>query len=269
MGAVVEPGRPKASRGAARVTRRAVVGGAVWVAPTVAAAVGAPAAAASGGCTPVRLVADWTSASYTRTGPTTGVYTWVDPLGDGSVPVLTLTIAATPVGSEFSTVRADNLVGTAGPTGGANQPGLELALALLRNTTTSTVTGADYTFTFSRPVSNLSFVLAGIDGVGFNANANGSGAERLSLAPGAATGVVVDSSYLTGAGTPNNPWRRKPNSVPDAVSLPATSSAGDVNVTAASLAAFTLSYRLLDSTSSPGTPYAVYLTPFTFTLPCP
>jgi hypothetical protein len=251
------------------VRRRSLVTGAVWATPAILVAAAAPAVAASAGCTPVQLVADWTSASYVRTGPTTGVYTWVNPLGNGSIPVLTLTIGANLVGPAFTSLRTSNLMGMAGPTGGGNLPGLELALALLRSTTSSTVTGADYTFTFSRPVTNLAFAVTDIDGTGFNANAHSGGAERLSLPAGPISGVVANGSYLTGTGTAVDPWRRKPNSSPSLLDLPKTSNAGNVNVTAASLAAFTLSYRLLDDTSSPGTPYSIWLTPFRFTLLCP
>lgn len=251
------------------VARRSLVTGAVWATPAILLAAAAPAAAASAACAPVQLVADWTSASYVRTGPTTGVYTWVDPLGNGSIPVLTLTVSATLVDPAFTILRTSNLMGEAGPTGGENVPGLELALALLRSTTSSTVTGADYTFTFSRPVTNLAFAVTDIDGTGFNANAHSGGAERVFLSATPISGVVANASYLTGSGTATNPWRRKPNSSPSLVDLPNTSNAGNVNVTAASLAAFTLSYRLLDATSSPGTPYSIRLTPFAFTLLCP
>lgn len=253
----------------ARVARRSLVTGAVWSAPAILIATAAPAAAASAGCAPVRLVADWTSPFYVRTGPTTGVYTWVDPLGNGSIPVLTLTVSATVVGPAFTTLRASDLAGTPGPTGGSSAPGLELALALLRSTTSSTVTGADYTFTFSRPVTTLGFAVTDIDGTGFNANGRGAGAERVFLSGAPISGVVATASYLTGSGTAVDPWRRKPNSSPSLVDLPPTSNAGNVDVTAASVSSFTLGYRLLDNTSSPGAPYSISLTPFAFTLPCP
>jgi hypothetical protein len=251
------------------VARRSLVTGAVWATPALLVAVAAPAAAASAGCAPARLVADWTSASYVRTGPTMGVYTWVDPLGNRSIPVLTLTVSASVVNPAYSGLRAADLTGTAGPTGGSSAPGLELALALLQSTTSSTVTGADYTFTFSRPVTNLAFAVTDIDGTGFNASTNSSGAERVSLSGGPISGAVANASYLTGGGTVADPWRRRPNSSPSLADLPSSLNAGNVDVSAATLAAFTLSYRLLDNTSTPGTPYSIWLTPFTFTLLCP
>ncbi|QGN58966.1 hypothetical protein [Nostocoides sp. HKS02] len=252
------------------LSRRLVVKGAVWTTPAVILATAAPAAAASNACTPAQLVTDWTSAAYTRTSPTTGVYTWVNPLGNGSVPVLTLTVTATIVGPTFSTVNPNNLSGTAGPIGGTPGPGLDLGLTRLRNTTNTTVTGADYSFAFSQPVLNASFTIADIDGTAFNGNSNNAGAERVFLtSTSAMAGTVQDTAYLTGTGTSADPWRRRPNSVPTMASLPNTSTAGDVPVTAAALSQFTVGYRLLDNTSTGAANYNVWLTPILVTLPCP
>lgn len=247
-----------------------MVKGAVWTTPAVILATAAPAAAASNACTPAQLVTDWTSAAYTRTSPTTGVYTWLNPLGNGSVPVLTLTVTATVVGPTFSSVNANNLTGTAGPIGGTPGPGLDLGLTRLRSTTNTTVTGADYTFAFSQPVLNASFTIADIDGAAFNGNSNNAGAERVSLSSASAmAGTVQNTAYVTGSGTSADPWRRRPNSVPPMSALPNTSTAGDVHVTAAALSQFTLGYRLLDNTATGSAGYNIWLTPILFTLPCP
>lgn len=256
------------------MSRRAVVAGAAWSAPAVLLATAAPARAASTACQPVRLVTDWASASYVRTSATSGTYTWVNPLGNGSIPVLTLTITASVVGPAFSSLAPANLTSTAAPTGGQAVPGLDLSLNLLQHTTNSTVTGADYTFTFSQPVTNLSFTIADIDGTYFGNNSSNSGAERVSLSsPSPISGTVADSAYLTGSGTLADQWRRRPNFTPNQTNLANTSSAGNVSVTSSALSTFTTSLRLLDNTSALSSPpagsYNIWITPITFTLLCP
>lgn len=253
------------------VPRRAVVAGGAWVAPAVLLATAAPAAAASAPpCQPVQLATDWTSAAYVRTSATSGTYTWVNPLGNGSIPVLTLTISAAVVGPAFTSIAPADLTGTAGPTGGQSVPGLDLSLNNTQNTTNTTNTGADFTFAFSQAVTNLSFAITDIDGAYFNGNSANSGAERVTLSsPSAISGSIVDSSYLTGTGVAGDPWRRKPNSTPNVINLPGSSSAGNVNVTSAALSQLTIGYRLLDNTTAKPANDNLFLTPIMFTLLCP
>lgn len=253
------------------VSRRAVVAGGAWVAPAVLLATAAPAAAASTPpCQPVQLATDWTSAAYVRTSATSGTYTWVNPLGNGSIPVLTLTIGATVVGPTFTTIAPANLTGTAGPTGGQAVPGLDLSLDAIQNATNTTITGADYTFAFSQAVTNVSFGITDIDGSYFSGNSANSGVERVALSsPSAITGTVANAAYLTGTGTPADQWRRRPNSTPNVVNLPGSSSAGNVNVTSAALSQFTIGFRLLDNITAKPSNDNLFLTPIMFTLLCP
>lgn len=254
------------------VSRRAVVAGAAWATPAIIAATAAPARAASAPpCAPIQLVTDWTSASYARTSASTATYTWIDPLGNGSVPVLTLTIASTVVGPTFTSLAAANLAGSAGPTGGQSLPGLDLSLNLLQHTTATTNTGADYTFTFSQAVTNVAFTVTDIDGIYFGGVNTNSGAERVTLSsPSPISGTVTSSGYLTGTGVTGDPWRRRPSSTPNLSDLAKSSSNGNVSVTSAALTQFTLGFRLLDSTSNVALgSYNLWLTPITFTLLCP
>jgi hypothetical protein len=234
-------------------------------------ATAAPAAAASAPpCQPVQLATDWTSAAYVRTSATSGTYTWVNPLGNGSIPLLTLNISAAVVGPTFTTIAAADLTGAAGPTGGQAVPGLDLSLNLNQDTTNTTNTGADFTFAFSQAVTNLSFAITDIDGTYFNNLSSNSGAERVTLAsPSAISGSVVDSGYLTGTGVVGDAWRRRPNSIPNVINLPGSSSSGNVNVTSAALSQFTVGFRLLDNTTAKPSNDNLFLTPIMFTLLCP
>lgn len=256
----------------AQIGRRTLVAGAAWSAPAILLATAAPAAAASvPPCRPVTLVTDWTSSSWVRTSASTGTYTWVNPLGNGSIPVLTLTITASVVGSSFTSLASGNLTGTAGPTGGFSQPGLNLSINLTKKTTTTTDTGADFLFSFSQPVTGLTTTITDIDGGYLGGNSSNSGAERVRLSsPSAITGTITDSAYLTGTGTSTDAWRRRPNSTPNVNNLLNTSSAGNVALTSAALSSFTLGFRVLDTTSTafPAN-YNLWLTPIMFTLLCP
>jgi hypothetical protein len=256
----------------AQIGRRALVAGAAWSAPAIVLATAAPAVAASlPACKPVTLVTDWTSTSWVRTSGIAGTYTWINPLGNGSIPVLTLTVTATVVGPLFTSLAAADLTGTAGPTGGFSQPGLDLSLNLTKKTTTTTDTGADFLFAFSRPVTNLSTTITDIDGGYLGGNSSNSGAERVRLSsPSPIAGTITNSAFLTGTGTSTDAWRRRPNSTPNVSGLAKTSNAGNVAVASAALSSFTLGFRLLDTTSgSFPNSYNLWLTPFTFTLLCP
>lgn len=279
MGGSLRTGRPPVAATAREpltrrgsVPRRAVVAGGAWVAPAVLLATAAPAAAASTPpCQPVQLATDWTSAAYVRTSATSGTYTWVNPLGNGSIPVLTLTVTATRVGTAFTSLGAANLTSTAAPIGGQSVPGLDLNLILDQHTTNTTNTGADYTFAFSQAVTNVSFTLTDIDEAYFNNLATNSGTERVTLgSPSAMSGSIVNSGYLTGTGVAGDAWRRRPNSTPNVDNLANSSSAGNVNVTSAALSQFTVGYRLLNNTSATGgSGFNIWLTPIMFTLLCP
>jgi hypothetical protein len=255
----------------AQIRRRTLVAGAAWSAPAILLATAAPAVAASvPPCKPVTLVTDWTSSSWMRTSATTGTYTWVNPLGNGSIPVLTLTVTASVVGSSFTSLASGNLTGTAGPTGGFSQPGLDLSLNLTKKTSNTTDTGADYLFAFSQPVTGLSTTITDIDGTYFNNTSSNSGAERVRVSsPSTITGTVANSSYLTGTGTIADPWRRRPNSTPNLLDLADTSNAGNVALSSPALSSFTVGFRLLDNTTAPPANYNIWLTPIMFTLLCP
>lgn len=255
----------------AQLGRRTLITGAAWSAPAILLATAAPAAAVSlPTCTPAILVTDWTSSSWVRTSATTGTYTWINPLGNGSIPVLTLTVTASVVGPSFTSLAPANLTGTAGPTGGFSQPGLDLSLNLTRATSNTTDTGADYLFSFSQPVTGFSTTIADIDGAYFGGISSNSGAERVRLSsPSAITGTITKSAYLTGSGTSSDQWRRRPNSTPNLTDVANASNDANVALASAALSSFTLGFRLLDNTSTPPANYNLWLTPMAFTLLCP
>ncbi|QGN56852.1 hypothetical protein [Nostocoides sp. HKS02] len=80
---------------------------------------------------------------------------------------------------------------------------------------------------------------------------------------------MTDSAYLTGTGTAPDPWRRRPNSTPNLLNLPQTSSSGNVSVTSAALSQFSVGYRLLENSTPKPSNYNVFLTPISFTVLCP
>lgn len=182
-----------------------------------------------------------------------------------------MTVTSTVVGPAFASLAVPNLTAVPGPTGGQSVPGLALSLNLLQHTTNLTNTGADYTFTFSRPVTNLAYTVTDVDGTYFGGISSNSGAERVTLSsPSPISGTPTNPAYLTGTGVSGDAWRRRPNSTPNVIDLAKTSASGNVSVTSAALSQFTLGFRLLDSTTAVGAGnFNLWLTPFTFTLLCP
>ena len=152
-----------------RPSRRTVARAAAWTVPVVAVATAAPAYAASPCDRRFNANFDWDGPSntFTRTSGTSATATY-DPDGaSGPVPALTLTAAASYVGNmrsgaEFSGNGNSNFT-IATQVGGLGVSGLQLE----QSTTSSSPQGYNdrgtYTFTFSRPVSNLQFTITDID----------------------------------------------------------------------------------------------------------
>lgn len=161
-------------RVAARPTRRTVTRAAVWTVPVVAVATTAPAFASSGCNQRNGQVLDWDGVGviYTRTSAT-AARAALDPDGAGSAPTLTLDVAASYTGnmqpgSENGDTSQTMTIAPA--VGGLGVSGLSLmqstTSASPNNTNKQAVGYGDrgsYTFTFSRPVSNLDFTITDID----------------------------------------------------------------------------------------------------------
>lgn len=150
-----------------RPTRRSVTRAAAWSVPVIAVATAAPAYAASP-CDPrTGAVLDWDGAAttYTRTSNVASVATF-DPDGSGPVPALRLDVAAAYEGNMRSGYESG---ATPNPSLRVTAPvgGLGSGISLWQATTSATGQGRNdrgaYTFTFSRPVSNLDFTITDID----------------------------------------------------------------------------------------------------------
>lgn len=145
-------------------TRRAVVRGAAWSAPTIALVGNAPAIAASSPCQPVPVIVDWQSAQYTRVNASSGYY--VIPLSDGTT--IRMNISSTwsnmdpgGVANADGGTADDNLQLSAFNIGGTGQPGLVLHQ---NNYNYPYTTGQqNVTFTFDRQLSTIDFAVTDVD----------------------------------------------------------------------------------------------------------
>ena len=153
-----------------RASRRNVVRGAAWSVPVIAVATAAPAFAASP-CDPrTNQVLAWdstTTTNWTRTNSRSGSASY-DPDGNGAIPALTLSVSTGYTGNmrpgyEFPNNRQNPSLRVSTPVGGLSASGL----ALYQSTTSTSPQGRNeigtYTFTFSRPVTNLRLTLTDID----------------------------------------------------------------------------------------------------------
>ncbi|WP_341975215.1 hypothetical protein [Microbacterium sp. LWO13-1.2] len=240
-------------------SRRAVVRGAAWSLPVIAAALATPMAAASVTCT---TTISSGAAVYSRLSATSSVFTWVNLFGDGKD--LTLTLAAVPNGASNMTINTtNNLRLDASTQGGEAQPSVHLALdtADLRNLGG----GQRVTFSFALAgapvtVNNLSYKIKDIDG--FQALDGRGGAERVYVSDGSGS---YNSDWIEGAGTGTEPWR--PSTASPNPEVAAGSAAGNVNVAVASVSAFNLTFVANNSGRAIGDrpPQNIWVGPFTFT----
>ena len=152
-----------------RPTRRTVARAAAWTVPVVAVATAAPAFAASPCDQRLNANFDWDGPSntFSRTSSTSAVATY-DPDGSaGPVPALTLTAAASYTGNmksgaEFSGNGNNNFT-LATQVGGLGISGLQMEQATTSTSPQGYNDRGTYTFTFSRPVTNLQFTITDID----------------------------------------------------------------------------------------------------------
>lgn len=168
------------------VSRRSVTAGTLWSAPAVAIAAAAPAVAVSA-C--VTYTGAFTQPSSYNPVPLS--YTFRG--SDGS----TVTVSLSTASYGGKTLLSNNLTAAGNVNKGYNGMG-DLATDGLQLQQQGTG-GQRLTFTFSQPVSNLSFVVADID------NSGKQYRDSVTLSP--APTSVVNGSSLTGSGGTGDPLR--------------------------------------------------------------
>lgn len=240
-------------------TRRAVVASLAWSVPTVAVAMAAPAFAVSPRCLKPTAVT-WNSANYQRSSATKGTYTVADPDGAaGPLQGMTITVANTYTGTNTylsqqfipsgSTTRPSfNLTAfTGSPSiGGATGP-LALHQAPKDNAKKSnSLTDANKTittFTFSQPVTSLSFSITDID------SALNDFQDAVALGSATPyTATIRNTATVTGKGTVSTPWQAVSPTAP----VPNDSTNGTVDVRfTGTVTSFTITYwNIASSTQS-------------------
>lgn len=219
-----------------QTTRRTLIRGAAWSAPVVAVAGSTPAVAASTDpCEPVPVTIDWQSARYTRVSASSGYYTI--PLSDGTT--ITMQIKSTwsqmapgGVASSDGGTADDNLRLSKFNIGGTGQPGLVLHQNNYRYP--GSYGYQTTTFTFSRPVSTLTFAVSDIDA------SKGDFRDAVSLSTNL-TGTP--SSTLTTQAYNGSTWY-----VPKTYTLVDNAlGAANVNVSGTDITSFSLKYSNFDT----------------------
>lgn len=213
-----------------RPSRRTVTRAAAWSVPVVAAATAVPAYAAS--CTPVTVTAT-NATSATRVSNLEWRATF-DADGNGPLPGNVLTVKAAYTAG--MAVRDDGPNGTndnftiQNPVGGLNTYGLVLAQRLNNGANTGAI--GRYTFTFSKPVTGLTFTLTDID------STTGDFWDAVWLTSGFTSSNR--SAGMTGDGTQGNPFRQSNGNT--AVNN-ASGNNGNVTISyPGTISTFTLSY---------------------------
>ncbi len=160
------PAEVAARRPLGRPSRRAVLATGAWATPVLAAGLAAPAAAASP-CLPAAYLLNWGVTPYTRTSDSrSGTATITAPAAP-TAPAVTLSITSVFSGSmvPISGTGLGNLIVYTSTIGGTSQQGLMFYQSFNPSSTTNgdRANRQTTTFTFSQPVSNLSFIVTDID----------------------------------------------------------------------------------------------------------
>lgn len=248
-------------------SRRNVVRTAAWTVPVVAAAVGAPAFAASCGTTSYTWRLDWSNddatdqftTSYptptTVSGVQTGVATITGPAG-------TVPVAVTFTSQMYGTMQrdADNLrvssvlSPAANNVGGLNQ-GAGLNVSHQDPIPSGRDNRQEVSISFDRAVTGLSFTIADID------RQSGDWNDRVELT-GSRTyaGPNISGNGTNGPGGSNNAWRPD-----DAGNAGNSSSHGNLTVTYSGTIAASSPIVLTFWNSSGNGNQRIFLSDFTFT----
>lgn len=253
-------------------SRRNVVRTAAWTVPVVAAAVGAPAFAASCGTTSAAYTLTWNTVTYgtstSGSGATlakVGTATVAGPSGTTPVAV---TFTSTNVGTD--TRSADNLTVDASTYPNVGNSGSTGLLLQHRNIVVGRGSRQEVAIHFSRPVTGLAFTISDIDANNaFGSNQSADFYDRVELSGSRSFTTTTRSGsnkYVIGtgvAGSENNanegPWRMYNNST---VATDNGDTSGNVNVTYnGSVQDITLTYWNARGTGN----QAIFLGTFTFT----
>lgn len=227
---------------AVRPSRRSVTRAAAWTVPVIAVAAAAPAYAAS--CA-LRKVTVANVTAFNRASATSWTATF-DPDGNGPLPSNVLTVRATyDTGRNGQSMSVRNDAGTAAggvndnftiqpQVGGLGTYGLVLAQRPTQDTPPAPLDAfGHYRFSFTRPVSNLTFTLTDID------SASDDFLDSVVLSPGFTYAPLP--ATMQGVGTLANPFR--PKSVNSPIDN-TNSSAGNVTITyAGPISSFTVDYK--------------------------
>ena len=252
-------------------SRRTITRAAAWSVPVVAVSATAPAYAASP-CDPRPGSVDWADASrYNRASATSATYTIADPDGAGPGQALTLTITNTFLGSNtrlggqggiFTAATNDNLRTSTGVGGSGNGTASLQLHQSPRNdadkvgTWTGTTNKSVTRFTFSRPVTNLTFIIRDID------SAQNDFWDGIALAGAGFTFGKANASYVIGDGSTDNPFRSDNGNRP----IGDNSTDGNVTITMPSVTSFDFHYWNLSDSATwfVDDDQAVFLSGFTF-----
>ena len=217
----------------ARPSRRAVTRAAAWSVPVIAVATSAPAFAAS--CQPVRATIG-NATGYNRVSSTEWNATF-DVDGNGPLPANVLTAKASY--DPGMGVRNDNNGGAndnftiQNQVGGLGTFGLVMAQRPTASTPTAPLSAlGHYTFSFSKPVTNLSFTLTDID------SATNDFWDSVWLSAGFT--YKERGTGMQGIGTPGNPFKQSSGNTPVDN---ATGANGNVTITyPGTISSFTINY---------------------------
>lgn len=220
-----------------RPSRRTVTRAAAWSVPVVAAAAAAPAYAASPCDQRTNQLLDWdaTTVAFSRTSDTAARASLTPATG---VPVLTLDVAASYTGAmkagyEFPQNRANPSLRLAANVGNLTQSGISLWQSTTSTSPAPTADTGSYTFTFSRPVTNLRFTITDID------SATGDFRDALTLTSGYTATHPATITRATAAGIGEYFIATGENTPTDNT----TGSAGNLAVTyAGPITSFTIRY---------------------------
>lgn len=245
-------------------TRRAITKGALWAMPAAAASYAAPAYAAS--CSPVSTITEWAGANYKQASSTSGTYTVPDPDGAGRGTGMTVKVSSvfgsnTQAGNQRKT-RDDNLRGISTSRGGFSNT-LALHQSPIENplkTGTATLANSQtVTFTFSKPVTGLSFTIADVDSNAYDF------VDQVTVSGGIVASSATNSQYVRASGgtaTPVNANRP----------IDDGGTSGNVKFTVSgSVTSITITYYNITSASDPRIDgdQGVFISPLAFTYnPC-
>ncbi|MCV7719360.1 hypothetical protein M3C89_008425 [Micrococcus luteus] len=218
-------------------SRRAVVAGLAWSAPAAVVAASAPAFAVSPRCLKPATVT-WNSTSYRRSSETQGTYTVADPDGTaGPLKGMTVTVKNTFTGTNTSlsyqytpagsttnagynltaATRSPSIGGATGPLALHQSPKVNTNKSENLTNANKTIT----TFTFTQPVTSLSFSITDIDSAASDFR---DAVALVSATPYTAT--IRNTATVTGNGTLGTPWRAVSRTAP----VPDSSTDGTVDV---------------------------------------